>query len=234
MEIGLVTKRSAAFGVVSCLAVALIAPVSAQSVRSSRRGTVVRDGDGHGAAVGPRGAVVKGEEGYAAAGRRGAVVKGDEGYAAVGRRGAVVKGEDGYAAVSRRGAIVAGEDGVAAVGRRGGVVVGNRYESYEGWKVAAGIGAAIAVGTMLARPPAAAVTISVGGSSYWYHDNVYYTRVISGGAVTYQVVGPPAGAIIATLPARCTAVRVGNIAYSQCGSTYYQRVGGGYQVVVLR
>jgi Family of unknown function (DUF6515) len=212
-----------------------VAHPAAQSVRSSRRGAVVRDGDGHGAAVGRRGAAVKTEEGYAAAGRRGAVVKGDEGYAAVGRRGAVVRGEDGYAAAGRYGgAVVAGEEGVAAVGRRGGVIVGERYESYEGWRVAAGVGAAIAVGTMLARPPAAAVTISVGGSSYWYHDNVYYTRVISGGVVSYQVVGPPAGAIIATLPGSCRSVRVGGVAYSQCGPTYYQRVSTGYQVVVVR
>jgi hypothetical protein len=56
------------------------------------------------------------------------------------------------------------------------------------------VGAAIAVGTMLARPPAAAVPIVVGGSSYWYYDNAYYTRVMSGGRVVYQVVGPPPGA----------------------------------------
>ena len=234
MKITSFVRHEVAAAVVLSLAGALVVPSAAQSVRSSRRGTVVRDGDGHGAAVGRHGAAVKTEEGYAAAGRHGAVVKGDEGYAAVGRHGAVAKGEDGYARVGPRGAVVAGEEGVAAVGRRGGVVVGNHYESYEGWKVAAGVGAAIAVGTMLARPPAAAVTVNVGGSSYWYHDNVYYTRVISGGAVTYQVVGRPAGAIIATLPARCTSVRVGGVAYSQCGSTYYQRVGAGYQVVVLR
>jgi len=64
------------------------------------------------------------------------------------------------------GAVVAGEEGAAAVGRHGAVVVGNRYESCEGWRVAAGVGAAIAVGTMLARPPTAAVTVSVGGSSF--------------------------------------------------------------------
>ena len=86
---------------------------------------------------------------------------------------------------------------------------------------------------MLARPPAAAVTISVGGSSYWYGDGVYYTRVISGGPVSYQVVTAPVGAMITTLPASCTAVRVGGVAYSQCGPTYYQRVGGGYRVVVV-
>src|SRR5262245_9158499 len=207
-------------------------PLDAQ-VRGARRTAVERGEEGKGAVVGPRGVAVKGEEGYAAAGRRGAVVKGDEGYAAVGRRGAVVQGEDGYAAVGRRGAVVAGEEGYAAVGRRG-VVVGNHYESYEGWRVAAGVGAAIAVGTMLARPPAAAVTVTVSGSSYWYSDGAYYTRVMSGGAVVYQVVTPPVGVVITTLPVGCSSVRMGGVVYSQCGGTYYQRVGGGYQVVVLR
>jgi Family of unknown function (DUF6515) len=224
--------RRATGYLVALALVTSVVPASAQ-VRSARRGAVVKGEEGKAAAVGPRGVAVKGEEGYAAAGRRGAVVSGDEGYAAVGRRGAVVQGEDGYAAAGRHGAVVAGEEGYAAVGRRG-VVVGNTYESYEGWKVAAGVGAAIAVGTMLARPPRAAVTITVGGSSYWYADGAYYARVMSGGAMVYQVVGPPVGAVIRTLPAGCTSVRVGGIAYSRCGPTYYQRVGAGYQVVVLR
>jgi hypothetical protein len=213
------------------LAVGMI-PLTAQ-VRTARRGVAVKGDEGHGVAAGQRGAVVKGEEGYAAVGRHGAAVKGDEGYAAVGRHGAVVSGEDGYARAGPRGAVVAGEEGYAAVGRHG-VVVGNHYESYEGWKVAAGVGAAIAVGTMLARPPQAAVTVAVGGSSYWYADGAYYTRVMSGGSMVYQVVTPPVGVIIPTLPAHCTSVRVGGVAYSQCGSTYYQRMGSGYQVVVLR
>ena len=102
---------------------------------------------------------------YAAAGRHGAVAKGDEGYAAVGRHGAVASGEDGYARAGPRGAVVAGEDGYAAVGRHG-VVVGNQYESYDAWRAVAGAATVIAVGTMLTRPPAAAVTINVDGSSY--------------------------------------------------------------------
>jgi len=117
---------------------AWIVSVSAQ-VRGARRTAVVRDGEGHGAAVGPRGAAVKTEEGYAAAGRHGAVVKGDEGYAAVGRHGAVAATENGYARVGPRGAVVAGEEGYAAVGRHG-VVVGNHYESYDAWRAVAGVG----------------------------------------------------------------------------------------------
>jgi Family of unknown function (DUF6515) len=219
-------------GVTLVALVAWIVPASAQ-VRGARRTAVVKGEEGKGVAAGPRGVAVKGEDGYAAATRHGAVAKGDEGYAAVGRHGAVVQGEDGYAAAGRHGAVVAGEEGYAAVGRHG-VVVGNQYESYEGWKIAAGVGAAIAVGTMLARPPKAAATVTVGGASYWYADGAYYTRVMSSGTMVYQVVAPPVGAVIMTLPAGCQSVRVGAVTYSQCGPTYYQRVGGGYQVVVLR
>jgi hypothetical protein len=86
---------------------------------------------------------------------------------------------------------------------------------------------------MLTRPPSGAVMIAVGPSSYWYARGAYYTRVMSGGAVVYQVVSPPVGIIIPTLPAGCRSVRVGAVTYSQCGPTYYQRVGTGYRVVVL-
>ena len=128
---------------------------------------------------------------------------------------------------------MAGEEGYRAVGR-GGVVVGHNYESYEAWRAVAGVGAAIAIGTMLAKPPAAATTVVVTGSSYYYSEGTYYTRVISDGATVYQVVAPPAGAIITTLPAGCKSVNVANVTYSQCGPTYYQRVSNGYQVVVLQ
>jgi hypothetical protein len=111
--------------------------------------------------------------------------------------------------------------------------VGNRYEDYEAWRAVAGVGAAIAVGTMLARPPAAATTVVVGGSSYWYNDNVFYTRVVTGGNVAYQVVAPPAGAIIRTLPGGCASTRVGAVVYQRCGGVYYERVSTGYRVVVL-
>jgi hypothetical protein len=74
----------------------------------------------------------------------------------------------------------------------------------------------------------------VTGSTYYYQDNVYYTRVMTGGTVAYQVVEPPPGAIITTLPAGCKNVQVGGVAYSQCGATYYTRVTTGYQVVVLK
>jgi hypothetical protein len=182
--------------------------------------------------TGRRGTAVKGEEGAAVVTRQGAAVKGDEGYAAVGKRGGVAVSDDGAAAVGRRGAVVAGEEGYAAVGRGGAVVVGENYESYDAWR-AAGRATTIGVGTMLVRPPTAAVTIALGGASYWYHDNVYYTRVMSAGRVVYQVCPPPAGIIIGTLPAGCVTARVGGVVYQRCGVTYYQRVTTGYRVVVI-
>lgn len=212
-----------------------LVPMSAQ-VRAGRRGAVAK-GDDAAVAAGPRGAAVKTEDGYAAAGRRGAVVSGEEGYAAVGRRGNTVTGEDidvQGAAVGRRGAVVVGEEGAAAVGRYGNVVVADRYESYEAWRAVAAVGAGIAIGTMLAKPPAAAKPVVVTETTYLYQDGVFYTKVMSSGAVVYQVVAPPAGAIITTLPAGCTTARVGNATYTQCGPTYYTRVSTGYQVVVLK
>ena len=88
-------------------------------------------------------------------------------------------------------------------------MVADRYESYDAWKAVAAVGVGIAIGTMLAKPPAAAKPVVVTGSTYYYHDNVYYTRVMTSGEVVYQVVEPPAGAIITTLPASCTSVKVG-------------------------
>lgn len=183
-------------------------------------------------------AVVQGEERTVVSNRRGTAVRGDEGYAAVGRRGGVVASNEERTVVSnRRGTVVAGEEGFVSAGRYGGVVVGGRYEDHEGWAtaagVAAGVAAGIAIGTMLSRPPAAATTVVVTGTTYWYDSGAYYSRVYQGGEVVYQVVPAPAGAVIVTLPAGCTTVRRGNVVYRQCGTTYYQQVSGGYRVIVF-
>ena len=122
---------------------------------------------------------------------------------------------------------------VAGVGRYGAVVGGERYESYEGWKVAAGVATGIAVGTMLARPPTTSVTVVAGGANYMYADGAYYQQVFYEGEVSYRVVTAPAGAIITTLPGGCTTTVMNGVSVHQCGSTYYQRMGSGYQVVVF-
>src|SRR6185503_3088051 len=138
-----------------------------------------------------------------------------------GRPGGVVAGEEGAVAVGRRGAVAVGEEGFVGVGRYGGVVSGEVYDSYEGWRVAAGVATGIAVGTMLARPPATHVTVIAGGANYMYADGAYYEQVMYGGEVTYRVVQAPVGAIITTLPGGCSSTVVGGVAVSQCGTTYY-------------
>ena len=148
-------------------------------------------------------------------------------------RGGVVVGEEGAVAVGRRGAVAVGEEGYVGVGRYGGVVAGEQYESHAGWAAAAGVATGIAIGTMLARPPAQSTTVVVSGANYVYSDGAYYESVMYGGEVQYQVVEAPAGAIITTLPGGCTTVVRGGVSYSQCGPTYYQRVSTGYRVVVF-
>jgi hypothetical protein len=150
-----------------------------------------------------------------------------------GRPGGVVAGEEGAVAVGRRGAVAVGEEGFVGVGRYGGVVSGEVYDSYEGWRVAAGVVTGIAIGTMLARPPAASVTVISSGTNYMYADGAYYEQVYYGGEVTYRVVQAPPGVIITTLPGGCTSTVVGGVAVSQCGPIYYQRVSNGYKVVVF-
>jgi Family of unknown function (DUF6515) len=148
-------------------------------------------------------------------------------------RGAVAVGEEGAVAVGRRGAVAVGEEGYAGVGRYGAVVGGERYESYEGWRTAAGVATGIAIGTMLARPPTTSVTVVTGGTNYMYADGAYYEQVMYAGEMSYRVVAPPAGAIITTLPGGCTTTVMGGVSVQQCGPTYYKRVSNGYQVVVF-
>ena len=113
------------------------------------------------------------------------------------------------------------------------MVSGEHYESYEGWRVAAGVATGIAVGTMLARPPTTSVTVVTSGTNYTYADGVFYEQVFYSGQVSYRVVNAPAGAVITTLPTGCTTTMMGGVSVQQCGATYYQRVSTGYQVVVF-
>ena len=248
---------AAGLGVV--LAMQASADVMAQA-RAARRGRAVQTEEG-GAAVGGRGAAVKNEDGAAAVSRRGAAVKTEEGAAAVGRHGAAVKTEEGvqtvhrgYAAPVARGGVVVGEEGAAAVGPRGAVVVGEAgaagvgryghrggvvvYEDNDAWKTAAGIAlgvaGGIAIGTLLAKPPAQAKTVTVTNTTYYYDSGAFYTKAMHEGQVVYQVVDAPVGAVVQTLPAGCTSVNKGGTAYSQCGTTYYQKVSSGYQVAAVK
>lgn len=65
------------------------------------------------------------------------------------------------------------------------------------------------------------------GTSYLYSEGTYYAKVFPGGAVVYQVVPPPPGAIIVALPSGCQSVSMGGVTYSRCGTTCYRRVSSG-------
>lgn len=230
------TRSAIAVGLSAALALQATSGVLAQA-RTARRGASVKTDEG-GAAVSKRGAAVKTDEGAAVATRRGTAVKTEEGVSTVNRgyhapaaRGGVAVGEDAAVAVGPRGAVVVGEEGAAARGRysyRGGVAV---YEDNDAWRTAAGIAigvaGGIAIGTLLAKPPAQAAPVTVSSTTYLYENGTFYTKAMHEGQVVYQVVEPPPGAIIPTLPAGCTS----NGAASQCGTTHYKKVESGYQVV---
>ena len=147
--------------------------------------------------------------------------------ATVDRHGAVVGNEEDYQAAGprgvARGVAVKGEEGYYASGRYG-VIAGERYEGFEDRKAVSAAGATVAVGTMLSRLPSSSIAVVAGGTTCWYNDNAYYSRVYSKGTVAYQVVPSPGGAIIPVLPRQCITVRVGNVSYENCSGTYYQRV----------
>ncbi len=160
--------------------------------------------------------------------------QGEEVAVAAGPRGVVAVGEEGAAAANRYGAVAVGEEGAVAVGRYGNAVYrGEYYDDYEGWKVAAGVATGIAIGTMLARPPASSTTIVVTGTSYYYNDYVFYSQVYHQGQVVYQAIPAPGGAIIVTLPPGCSVKIVGGVSYHFCSNTYYMRMSSGYKVVVF-
>ena len=235
------TRSAIAAGLSAALAMQATPGLLAQA-RAERRGGAVQTEEG-GAAVTRRGAAVKTDEGTAAVTRHGAAVKTEEGVSTVSRgyhapatRGGVVVGEEAAAAVGPRGAVVVGEEGAARAGRysyRGGVVV---YEDNDAWRTAAGVAVgvagAIAIGTLLAKPPAQAAPVVVSNTTYYYDNGTFYTKAMHEGEVVYEVVAPPPGAVITTLPAGCTSVNSGGATYSQCGTTHYQKVSSGYQVVV--
>jgi hypothetical protein len=184
---------------------------------------------------GSRATVAVGEHGAVAVGSGGGtVVSTDRGVAATGRHGTAVAGERGAAAKGVGGAAVVGEGGYGAVASQGDVYYGEVYEDYDeyaGQRVAAGVVVGVAIGTILATPPAGAAPITVGGSGYYYDDNAYYLPVYDEGDVAYQAVAAPVGAMVDELPSGCTSWTIGDVTYSQCGIVTYQHVPGGYLVV---
>jgi hypothetical protein len=73
----------------------------------------------------------------------------------------------------------------------------------------------------------------IGGTRYYYHNNVYY-RPRGEGYVVVQAPGAYAGTrteIIRTLPSGYRVVERGGTRYYLAGDTYYRAEGGGYVIV---
>jgi hypothetical protein len=86
----------------------------------------------------------------------------------------------GSAALARHGATGAGEEGYGEEGG-GEECCGEEIYGVPG----------IAVGVILARPPAAAIPVVIDGTTYWRYQDTYYAQDYSGGYVVYRVVPAP-------------------------------------------
>lgn len=74
----------------------------------------------------------------------------------------------------------------------------------------------------------------IGGTRYYYHNNVYYRPRGEGYVVVESPRGPYDGTrteIIRTLPPGYRVVERGGMRYYRAGDTYYRAEGGGYVVV---
>ncbi|HET6617199.1 MAG TPA: DUF6515 family protein, partial [Gemmatimonadota bacterium] len=207
-------------------------------------------------ATGERGTVASGERGAIATGERGTVASGERGAIAAGERGVVASGERGALAANREGdAIAVGDEGFV-VSDDGNIYGGEWndldnwddmywydddwyywddwyvWDDYDEWVLFAGVTTGIAIGTLLAEPPAEHTIIYVAGVPYYYSDTVFYAPVMQGTTVVYQVIPPPIGAIVPGLPAGCTEQDVNGVTHYMCGGAAYIEDPGGYQVVV--
>ena len=134
------------------------------------------------------------------AGRAGNV---DPGFNQPGRAGNApgVGADPGFNQPGRYGNVDPGFNQPGRVGNVGGVravaypvPAGAYYQSYDAWRVAAGVAAVIAIGTILTMPPPQTTVVVVQQTTYYMADGVYYQEVMSSGQVVYQVVPAPSGA----------------------------------------
>jgi hypothetical protein len=92
----------------------------------------------------------------------------------------------GHAAL-RHGATANGEEWGGEEGHHGGEEGGG-----EEWGGEEAYGVPVTdVGAVFVRLPAAAKSVVIDGTTYWFYDNTYYVRGYSGGAVIYRVVPEP-------------------------------------------
>lgn len=88
-------------------------------------------------------------------------------------------------------------------------------------------GAFITVGTAIDVLPGGFLTVTVGGSRYFYHHGVFY-RPYRGG---YLVVPAPPGAFIAVPPPGYVMILVENDPFAYYRGVFYHPAPGGYVVV---
>lgn len=74
--------------------------------------------------------------------------------------------------------------------------------------------------------PGSFLSISIGGSRFYYHDGVYYRRHLR----QYVVVAPPRGAVIQHIPAYYQPVIINGATYYTQDGIYYQSTPQGYIV----
>ncbi len=75
--------------------------------------------------------------------------------------------------------------------------------------------------------PVGYLSLSVGGSPYFYDDGVYYQSADDGG---YQEVYPPVGADVPDLPDGAVEIDAGGQAYYYAGGAFYVQTDNGYNV----
>jgi Family of unknown function (DUF6515) len=126
-------------------------------------------------------------------------------------------------------------DPLQATAGQNGMAIYNGHDALvaEGYYPTTYISATIPMGTIVESIPSSAVPTRVRNTTYYYDSsyNLFFMQVFDAGAIIYQVIPPPLGAVVTTLPAGCLFQYMNGKPVSICGSTYYQQVAGGYEVI---
>ncbi len=117
----------------------------------------------------------------------------------------------------------------------GTIPAGGYYYDNSAYGAMAPQGALIPIGTVLQYIPSTAIPIMVGRNRYYYDSNVFFSEVFDGGAIVYQVVPAPVGAVVSVLPLQgCFARTYNGRSVTVCGNNVYMQVAGGYQVMAAQ
>lgn len=142
-------------------------------------------------------------------------------------------GTNPYANMQAPNYTVVGDYG-SGVNYDGTVPTDGYYYDNSAYGATAPPGSLIPMGTILQYIPSSAIPVTVDRNRYYYDSNVYFAEVFDGGAIVYQVVPAPMGAVISTLPQGCFARTYDGKSVMICGNTVYMQVAGGYQVIATQ